>query len=55
MFKLFVVIGRKFNIDVLGLENINIKMDSYGVIVVDEFLKIFVENIWVIGDVKGGL
>lgn len=53
--KLLVATGRKPNTDALGLENTNIKTDSHGAIVVDEFLKTSVENIWAIGDVKGGL
>lgn len=53
--KLLVATGRKPNTDTLGLENTNIKVDSRGAIIVDEFLKTSVENVWAIGDVKGGL
>ncbi|KRL88813.1 FAD-containing oxidoreductase [Lactobacillus kalixensis] len=47
--------GRRANTENLGLENTNIKTDSRGNIVVDNYLKTSVENVWAIGDVKGGL
>lgn len=55
VFKVLVVIGWKVNIVFFGLENIDVKLIDCGVIVVDEYFCIDVENIWVIGDVKGGL
>lgn len=47
--------GRKANTADLGLENTNIKTDERGNVVVNDQLKTSVENVWAIGDVKGGL
>lgn len=46
--------GRRANTEKLGLENTNIKTDNRGNIIVDDYLKTGVENVWAIGDVKGG-
>lgn len=46
--------GRKPNIHGLGLENTDVKLNDRGEIVVDEYLRTGVENVWAIGDVKGG-
>lgn len=47
--------GRRANTENLGLENTSIKTDNRGNIIVDDYLKTSVENVWAIGDVKGGL
>lgn len=52
--KVLVSIGRKLNSDNIGLENVGIKTDN-GRIVVDEYLRTNIENIYAIGDVIGGL
>ncbi|MGC9089345.1 MAG: dihydrolipoyl dehydrogenase [Caldisericia bacterium] len=52
--KVLVSIGRKFNTENIGLENIGIKTNG-GKIVVDEYLRTNIENHYAIGDVTGGL
>ncbi|HOJ92714.1 MAG TPA: dihydrolipoyl dehydrogenase [Dictyoglomaceae bacterium] len=52
--KVLVSIGRKLNSDNIGLENIGVETDK-GRIVVDEYLRTNVRNIYAIGDVIGGL
>ncbi|MGB9857940.1 MAG: dihydrolipoyl dehydrogenase [Dictyoglomaceae bacterium] len=52
--KVLVSIGRKLNSDNIGLENIGIKKEKER-IVVDEYLRTNVKNIYAIGDVIGGL
>jgi len=46
-------IGRKANTDNLGLKRVGVKLDSQGNVVVDEWQKTNVENIFSIGDVQG--
>lgn len=46
--------GRKPNIEGLGLENTSIEVTNRGAIKVDDYLQTTVENVWAIGDVKGG-
>lgn len=53
--KILSATGRKPNTDDLGLENTNIEISDRGSIVVDDLLKTTAENVWAIGDVKGGL
>ena len=43
--------GRKAKVDGLGLENAGVKLNDKGAVVVDEFSKTNVENIWAVGDV----
>ena len=50
-----VAIGRKPNTEGLNLEAAGVKTDERGAVVVDETLKTTAENIWAMGDVKGGL
>ena len=50
-----VAIGRKPNTEGLNLEAAGVKTDERGAVVVDETLKTTVDNIWAMGDVKGGL
>lgn len=53
--RILVATGRKPNIENLGLENTAIEVTDRGAIKVDDFLRTTVDNVWVIGDVKGGL
>ena len=50
-----VAVGRKPNTADLHLENTHIECGARGEIVVDEYLRTTVDNIWAVGDVKGGL
>ncbi|KAL5224320.1 hypothetical protein ABZP36_010959 [Zizania latifolia] len=43
--------GRKPNTKNLGLEEVGVKMDRHGAIVVDEFSRTSVDSIWAVGDV----
>lgn len=52
---LLVAVGRKPNTDNLGLENTNIKVGARGEIIVDEYLRTTVSDVWALGDVTGGL
>lgn len=52
--KLLVATGRKPVTEGLGLENTDIKLDERGAIKVDDYLRTIAENVWAIGDVKGG-
>ena len=52
--KLLVATGRKPVTEGLGLENTDIELDERGAIKVDDYLKTTAENVWTIGDVKGG-
>jgi len=46
-------IGRKANTDDLGLEKVGVKLDSKENVIVDEWQKTNIENIFSIGDVQG--
>ncbi len=52
--KVLVSIGRKLNSENIGLENLGIKTER-GKIIVNEYLRTNVPNIYAIGDVTGGL
>ena len=52
---ILVAIGRKPNTDGLNLEAAGVKTDERGAVAVDETLKTTADNIWAMGDVKGGL
>ena len=52
---ILVAIGRKPNTEGLNLEAAGVKTDERGAVVVDETLKKTADNIWAMGDVKGGL
>jgi len=52
---ILVAIGRKPNTEGLNLEAAGVKTDERGAVVVDETLKTTTDNIWAMGDVKGGL
>ncbi|HUE98027.1 MAG TPA: FAD-dependent oxidoreductase [Anaerolineales bacterium] len=51
---ILVAVGRVPNTLGLGLENAGIQVDARGFIVVDDFLRASVPNIWALGDVNGG-
>lgn len=53
--RILVATGRKLNTENLGLENTAIETTDRGAIKVDDFLRTTVDNVWAIGDVKGGL
>ena len=53
--RILVATGRKPNTENLGLENTAIETTDHGAIKVDDFLRTTVDNVWAIGDVKGGL
>ena len=53
--RILVATGRKPNIENLGLENTSVEVTDHGAIKVDDFLRTTVDNVWAIGDVKGGL
>ena len=53
--RILVATGRKPNTENLGLENTAIETTDLGAIKVDDFLRTTVDNVWAIGDVKGGL
>ena len=52
---ILVAIGRQPNTDGLNLEAAGVKTDERGAVAVDETLKTTADNIWAMGDVKGGL
>ena len=52
--RILVATGRKPNTENLGLENTAIETTDRGAIKVDDFLRTTVDNVWAIGDVKGG-
>ncbi len=51
--KLVICVGRKPNIEELGLENIGVETDKGGWVVTDETLKTSVQNVYAIGDLLG--
>lgn len=53
--RILVATGRKPNTENLCLENTAIETTDRGAIKVDDFLRTTVDNVWAIGDVKGGL
>lgn len=53
--RILVATGRKPNTEGLGLENTNIRLTDRGAIEVDDHLQTSVDNVWAIGEVKGGL
>lgn len=52
--KLMVCVGRQANIEGIGLDNTDVKIEN-GVIRVNEFMQTNVAHIYAIGDVNGGL
>lgn len=53
--RILAATGRRPNTDDLGLENTNIELTDRGAIKVDDHLRTTVDQVWAIGDVKGGL
>jgi dihydrolipoamide dehydrogenase len=53
--KILVSVGRRPNSEGLGLEEVGVKLDQRGFIVVDEQLRTNVPGIYAIGDVAGGM
>jgi len=51
---ILVCVGRKINSEGIGLEKLGISLNEKGYIVVDEYLKTNLNNIYAIGDVIGG-
>jgi len=51
--KVLVAVGRKPNTEGLGLENVDIKVNNKGYIIVNEYLQTNIPNIYAIGDVTG--
>lgn len=52
---ILVAVGRKPNTANLKLENVGVKINERGAVVVDDRLHTSQENIWALGDVHGGL
>lgn len=52
--RILAATGRKPNTQNLGLENTNIELTDNGVIKVNDHLMTTAQNVWAIGDVKGG-
>ena len=50
-----MAIGRKPNTEGLNLEAAGVRTDERGAVMVDDKLKTTADNIWAMGDVKGGL
>ncbi len=51
--QLLIATGRAANIDSLGLEHVGVQTDARGFVIVDEFLRTNVANVWAAGDVIG--
>lgn len=51
--EIFIASGIRSNSDLLKLENTNIRMDSRGWIITNQFLETSVPNVWAIGDING--
>ncbi|MCT3615069.1 FAD-dependent oxidoreductase, partial [Lactobacillus acidophilus] len=52
--RILAATGRKPNTQNLGLENTNIELTDNGAIKVNDHLMTTAQNVWAIGDVKGG-
>lgn len=50
--RILVATGRKLNTEDLGIENTDIELNDRGTIMVDDYLRTNVENVWAIGDVN---
>jgi dihydrolipoamide dehydrogenase len=53
--KALISIGRKFNSDINGLDDLGINKTPNGAIIVDKYQKTNIDNIYAIGDVVGGM
>lgn len=52
--KILIAIGRKPNTQNLGLENVGIKLNEFGGIIVNDKMETSIKGIYAIGDVTGG-
>jgi len=52
--KVFISVGRQFNTEGLGLEEVGIELDR-GAIKVNNYLETTLPNVYAVGDVKGGI
>jgi len=53
--KILVSVGRRPNSENIGLENLGVKTDKRGFVVIDEKLRTNVAGVYAIGDVAGGM
>ncbi len=51
--RLLLATGRQPNTDAIGLEHVGVKTDEGGFVLVDEYLRTNISNIWAAGDVIG--
>jgi pyruvate/2-oxoglutarate dehydrogenase complex dihydrolipoamide dehydrogenase (E3) component len=51
---LLVAAGRTPNSDTFGLEHLDVEPDASGFLTVDEHLRTSVEDVWALGDLRGG-
>ncbi len=51
--KILIAIGRRMNLEGIGLEEIGIKRDEKGFIMIDERIQTNIENIYAVGDITG--
>lgn len=51
---LLIATGRTPNTDNLGIEHLGIEPDPHGFLTVDEYLRTTAENVWALGDIRGG-
>jgi dihydrolipoamide dehydrogenase len=51
--QVLVAVGRRFNVEELGLEEVGVKLNENGSIATDEHMRTSVDNIYAIGDVRG--
>ncbi|GAA3093567.1 dihydrolipoamide dehydrogenase [Kribbella aluminosa] len=51
---LLIATGRTPNTDDLGLEHLGLEPDAHGFLTVDDTLHTKAENVWAIGDIRGG-
>ncbi len=51
--RLLVATGRRANTDDIGLEHVRVRTDKQGFVVIDEYLRTSIPNVWAAGDVIG--
>lgn len=51
--RLLIATGRRANSDGIGMEDVGIQTDKHGFVIVDEYLRTSVPNVWAAGDVIG--
>ncbi|MGH2397382.1 MAG: dihydrolipoyl dehydrogenase family protein, partial [bacterium] len=51
--RLLVATGRRANTDDIGVEHVGVRTDNHAFVVVDEYLRTSVPNVWAAGDVIG--